>query len=409
MEHTRNKLVKVNINSITLPEVIIKDRDFSEFERLKKCLEKRGQIKNIVLCETSTGFEVLDGAKIIVALKELGHKTVIGFNLGVLTENEKNQVRLEIFRDYFQTNYVNIGLMLKKMTETGELSKICNYIPFDVSQATHLIKMTEFDWEEFSQNKNLEGQVDLFGFLEEDNEEPKVDTQEVLIKNEEGVFEEISLPITDIESDVLTNEETFPVEETENEEKEIEWDIPKVETLEEKPTEPIEVKNEEIELKQNDDLNFKVEDIGYFKTAKGDIKIQISNITDKWVIFKELASGKRKDCLLPLFKDKFTKMVIPVSNQDEEFELDTEDFYYDGENKKLIIKKNLGPNFDLIKEICRETAINEYAFYQGKIKEEFYEYQSLGETLEVTRCKLIDFFDVPRFVTMKIIVNKLKN
>jgi hypothetical protein len=269
--------------------------------------------------------------------------------------------------------------------------------------------MTEFDWEEFSQNKNLEGQVDLFGFLEEDNEEPKVDTQEVLIKNEEGVFEEISLPITDIESDVLTNEETFPVEETENEEKEIEWDIPKVETLEEKPTEPIEVKNEEIELKQNDDLNFKVEDIGYFKTAKGDIKIQISNITDKWVIFKELASGKRKDCLLPLFKDKFTKMVIPVSNQDEEFELDTEDFYYDGENKKLIIKKNLGPNFDLIKEICRETAINEYAFYQGKIKEEFYEYQSLGETLEVTRCKLIDFFDVPRFVTMKIIVNKLKN
>ena len=52
MESTRNKLVRVKISSIVLYDEVIKEFDLKLFEKLKRCIKKRGQLKNIIICET---------------------------------------------------------------------------------------------------------------------------------------------------------------------------------------------------------------------------------------------------------------------------------------------------------------------------------------------------------------------
>jgi hypothetical protein len=58
------------------------------------------------------------------------------------------------------------------------MSEICNTIPFDLRQAEHLVSMCEFDWESFSQSKQIEGQVNLFDIIEEE-EKKEIDVQRI--------------------------------------------------------------------------------------------------------------------------------------------------------------------------------------------------------------------------------------
>lgn len=401
MENTRNKLVRLNIDKIIVPEISIKDFDYSNFERLKKSISKNGQIKNIVICETELGFECIDGGKILQALKELGIKTVIAFNLGLLSEDEKKQVRLEIFRDYFQTNYVNIGLIIKEISKNLDLKQVCNYIPFDITQAEHLSKMSDFDWEEFSQQK-VHGQVDMFASMEEpivEEKEEVVEEKELEIKEEKPFvfdFKKTQEPQPEPQPEPPAQVETF-VEEI-NQEDVKEFNEVKEETV---PNE-----NEKV----IEELPFKIGDIGWLKTIKGEVKIEITNVTDKWVIFKESISGKRKDATLSSFKEKFTKLVVnEVEKAPQGIVLDNEDFFFDEQNKKLIIKKNLGENFEKVKLLCRYIAVNKYNYNEGIIKDETYSYNTVENKLIITNCKLVDRFDVPRFIPLAVIAENLLN
>jgi len=167
MESTRNKLVRVKISSVILYDEEIKEYDLKLFEKLKRSIEKRGQLKNIIICESENGFECLEGSKIVRALKEIGQDSVVAYNLGVLSEEDKKIIRIEVFRDFFLTNYVHIGKLLKEISQTIKLDDVCNTIPFDLRQAKHLINMHHFDWDDFNNNKQIEGQSSLFDLIEE--------------------------------------------------------------------------------------------------------------------------------------------------------------------------------------------------------------------------------------------------
>jgi len=171
----------LKIADIQFSERNIKENDSLLFEKMKKSIQLRGQLKNVVVCETETGYECLEGSKICKALKELGFDEVLGINMGILSDEQKNLVRIEISRDYFLTNYVFIGEMLKQISDTHKLEEICNYLPYDVRQAKKMISMTEFDWDAFEQNKQIEGQISMFDIIEEE-EEPLQQWQEEVLE-----------------------------------------------------------------------------------------------------------------------------------------------------------------------------------------------------------------------------------
>ena len=163
MESKKHKMVRINITDIVISSEPIKDMDFQLFQKLKSSIEKRGQIRTILVCELQDGkYECLEGSKIIAAIKEIGLNDVLAISLGIISETEKALIKLENFRDYFLTNYIQVGKLIKQLIDVIKIEDICNTIPFDIRQAEHLISMTEFDWETFAQNKQIEGQVSLF-------------------------------------------------------------------------------------------------------------------------------------------------------------------------------------------------------------------------------------------------------
>ena len=182
METKRNKLERVNIKNIVFTQEPIKDNDHQLFEKLKLSIIKRGQIKSVLLCELENGmYECLEGSKIIKAMNELGIEEVEGYNLGVMSNDEKVLIRLENFRDYYLVNYVQVGKMIKEVSSKTKMSEICNTIPFDLRQAQHLVSMCEFDWQSFSDSKQIEGQVNLFDIIEKEQEK-EIDVQKIYDK-----------------------------------------------------------------------------------------------------------------------------------------------------------------------------------------------------------------------------------
>ena len=190
MERPRNTLVRINLNLINLIDDQIKEYDHQLYAKMKKSVEKRGQLKNIVVCETKEGkFECLDGSKMVKIYREIGQNHIIAFNLGVLSDEEKNIVRIELSRDYFLTNYVYIGSLLKESLKTHKIEEICNILPFDKRQVEHLVSMTDFDWEAFNQTKQVEGQKSIFD-LDDEVEEAKEEKEFVFPNDLETISDE---------------------------------------------------------------------------------------------------------------------------------------------------------------------------------------------------------------------------
>lgn len=110
-----NGVVTLQLDQLVRPAIVLKEDDPSFYLRLKQRLETRGQIRTVLVCEKGDRYEVLEGTKIVRALKELGKTEVLCYNLGELSDTDKDLVRLEVSKDYFLMNYVSVGKLLKRL------------------------------------------------------------------------------------------------------------------------------------------------------------------------------------------------------------------------------------------------------------------------------------------------------
>lgn len=213
MDIKRNKLVEIKISDIEVSEESIKEQDKNLYFKLKNSIKLRGQLKNIVVCQNETKFECLEGSKTLKAMRELGYENVLCVNLGFIPQEQKNLVKIEISRDYFLTNYVAIGEMLKSLSANYKVSELCSTLPFDVRQVEKMISMTDFNWDDFEKNKMIEGQVSLFDLIEQEEE---TETQ-----IEEPFEEQVEQHV-----EKIVGEPVMPLD-NENIEEELSFDFPK--------------------------------------------------------------------------------------------------------------------------------------------------------------------------------------
>ena len=333
MESTRNKLVRIKIDSIVLNEDILKENDIHLFEKLKKTLVKRGQVKNIVVCETENGFECLEGSKIVKALKDLGNKSVIAFNLGELSESEKNIIRIELFRDYFVTNYVMVGKLIKEASSDFSMNEICNTIPFDTRQAQHLVNMHDFDWEDFN-NTKLEGQSSLFDVFETEEITESVEKEEQDTNSENAYDDKFYI-----------FEGTEVVSESNKMSIDTEFDERYGKSYEQATNELIEEKKQSeitsgVNIHKGNETNntnsgcLKEGEIVTLKTPKkGIFFVKITKITEKWVYYIDTDTQKPSSIETPKFisyiiqddekkelkpnEEKIKKEIEPIKEQEK--------------------------------------------------------------------------------------------
>jgi hypothetical protein len=217
MDSERNKLVRIKISDIEYTKSKLKDNDYQLFEKLRMSIQSQGQLKSITVCELENcKYECIEGSKILKSMIELNYDEVIAINIGKVTQIEKDIIRLQLFKDFFMVDYSAVGLMLKEIVNEVQIMKLCNTIPFDKRQVENLINLTNFDWEAFNMNKQLEGQMSLFGMLQEKEEEVmeyisnEIDvTNQIELIDEQPIIEKepvIEKPITSLIEKPISNE-----------------------------------------------------------------------------------------------------------------------------------------------------------------------------------------------------------
>ena len=172
MDKQRHNVEYLKISQIETFENELKETDNLLLEKMKKSIVKYGQLKNIVVCnKENETYQCIEGSKIVKCMKDLGYSEIAVVNVGNVNENEMQLMRISISRDYFLTNYVLLGEILKELITTHKIEDICNIIPFTIRQTNKMIDMTEFDWEDLNSSKQIEGQKSIFDLLEEEEDE----------------------------------------------------------------------------------------------------------------------------------------------------------------------------------------------------------------------------------------------
>jgi len=224
MDKQRHNVEYLKISQIETFETELKETDNLLLEKMKKSIAKYGQLKNIVVCNKSNEtYQCIEGAKVLRCMKDLGYNEIQCINVGDVDEKEMKLMRISISRDYFLTNYVLLGEMIKDIITTHKIEDICNIIPFTMRQANKMIDMTEFDWEDLNSSKQIEGQKSIFDFFEEE------ETKEVLVKNDIEIFEDINSPLT-TQQPIIEDWKDVVYEEAKNDEPqgffaELEWAV----------------------------------------------------------------------------------------------------------------------------------------------------------------------------------------
>jgi hypothetical protein len=174
MDKQRHNVEYLKISQIETFETELKETDNLLLEKMKKSIAKYGQLKNIIVCNKSNEtYQCIEGAKVLRCMKDLGYDEIQCVNVGDVDEKEMQLMRISISRDYFLTNYVLLGEMLKDIITTHKIEDICNIIPFTIRQANKMMDMTEFDWEDLNSSKQIEGQQSIFDLLEFEGDDYK--------------------------------------------------------------------------------------------------------------------------------------------------------------------------------------------------------------------------------------------
>jgi hypothetical protein len=203
MDNERNKLVRINISDIEYSKSKLKENDFQLYEKLKLSIQSQGQLKSITVCELENGkYECIEGSKILKCMIELNCNEVIAINIGKVTQTEKDIIRLQLFKDFFMVDYSAVGVMLKEILNDVQIINLCNTIPFDKRQVENLINLTKFDWDAFNLNKQNEGQMSLFGNVENSSELIEEEDESQL-----NLFDIVEKPIEEVEqTQIIVNE-----------------------------------------------------------------------------------------------------------------------------------------------------------------------------------------------------------
>lgn len=148
-----SKFKLIDIDKCVKADWNYKDDNEELTVKLIENIKRNGQVENLLVRTLDTGFhEVVNGNHRYEALKRLGAKKVMVYDLGTITNAEAYRVAIETNETKFMTDQVRLADLIKDMTEQFSTDDLVATMPYTQEQLTDLIKMTNFDWNEYNDN-----------------------------------------------------------------------------------------------------------------------------------------------------------------------------------------------------------------------------------------------------------------
>lgn len=126
-----------------------KNKNTEEYNRLRKAIQLRGQIRAIHVREVGTDkYEIIDGEQRYTALKEEGYTHVLIYNEGVLDDQEARE-RTAWFQAQVPFNEVDLAYLVRDLVDSQGLDNI--KLPYSDAEIQRFLKLSEpMDFSQFS-------------------------------------------------------------------------------------------------------------------------------------------------------------------------------------------------------------------------------------------------------------------
>lgn len=124
-----------------------------EYQNLLKSL-KESQIDPVLVREVKGGYELINGYHRLTAMKELGYKEIEIKNLGKISREEAiykavstEEIKIEIDRN-------SLGKLLAELSQIVDVSEMILNLPYTEAELNDLIKLSDFNWDDFSNEQD---------------------------------------------------------------------------------------------------------------------------------------------------------------------------------------------------------------------------------------------------------------
>lgn len=135
-----DKLVKADWN--------YKREDELKTEKLKNNIKRNGQIENIIIRELDTGYyEVVNGNHRFDALKALGFKDLMCFNLGKISLSQAQRIAIETNETKFDSDDVQLSKIIKDILQDFNIEDLVETMPYSENYLEDLAKLVDFDFD----------------------------------------------------------------------------------------------------------------------------------------------------------------------------------------------------------------------------------------------------------------------
>lgn len=148
MESNLDKFVELSVSKLSKAPWNYKKEDEFLQHQLQENLKKNGQLENVIVREMpDKTYEVVNGNHRYEAIKTMGWKKIIAYNLGKISESEAQRIAVVTNETKFQTDQVKLAGLMKQLQEEYSASELAKDMPWTEEQISNFAKLTDFNWE----------------------------------------------------------------------------------------------------------------------------------------------------------------------------------------------------------------------------------------------------------------------
>jgi hypothetical protein len=130
--------------------------------KLVENIKRNGQIENIIVRQLETGFyEVVNGNHRLDALKTIGAKRVMCYDLGKVTAQEAYRVAIETNETKFSTDVVKLGGLISEIASGSSVDELIASMPYSAQEMENFIGMASFDFDKYKEEEATEPGADI--------------------------------------------------------------------------------------------------------------------------------------------------------------------------------------------------------------------------------------------------------
>lgn len=133
--------------------------------QLEGNLKRHGQVENILIRKLKTGYyEVVNGNHRYEAIKKLGWKKVVAYDLGDISESEAKRIAIMTNETRFDSDRVKLAQLMKQIQEDIPMNELKDSMPYSQEQMENMTKLLDFNWEQPGPRDPAEESTDLEGW-----------------------------------------------------------------------------------------------------------------------------------------------------------------------------------------------------------------------------------------------------